>query len=450
MAALVAPIVPIINGTNYPIIFFTLVMFAALFLMTQEENGYSSTFTVKYTSVTSIYITALALITTWISQPQVTLNGGLGWDGINYYSMYEHFIKGYSDLPLSAPFHQRLGIPFLASLLPLNSRHAFYLIHSLFWLGAVVFFVLTCRKALHIPHSLTILAVVFLQIHWISVPRGASSYTYTVDSSAIFFMALLAYLFFSRHKGIFVVICAIIGSAFKETIVLWCICLAMGAIFIEDRNDRKSLLNTIIVAIFFSTLTSYISGKVFGVESHGGPLNTIIFWFKIRALEPSAYSRYLAATFNAAGGFLAIALSLSIEHFRNINKTQNYLPAFVATTIYLAVCFLAGSDLTKFAFMSFPLTLPIILSLIDEYIDKNNYWWAIFLVILGLPVAHLIEPIMSPIPGRELPNNDANGPYSWMMEYAHSFLVTSSIIWLTIIFIIARISYKTKASKKVS
>lgn len=410
---------------------------SSAYCMTREEDE-NNRVKLASTIYITLYLSAVVIIISWISQPPVTLNGGLGWDGIHYASMYERFLLGTSQLPLSSPFHQRIALPYLASMLPLEPRPAFYMLHSLFWVGAMVFFTLTCRKGFNVPHSLTILGVIWLQIHWIAVPRASASYLYTVDSAAIFFMAAVSYLFITRHNSILILVTAFAGVFFKETILLWCICLTFGAFFIKTKEVRKRLILTMVAAIIASALANMYCKNIFPIEAATGNLATLVYWAKLRALNPGEYSRYIAAIFNAAGGFLILFISLFIEYSRDKKRTWSYRPELLAATAYISICYFAGSDLTKFAFMSFPLTLPIILSLVVNYIDRLKYWWAIFLVALGFPTARILEPLLSPLPGHELPNNDATGPYTWMMEYAHPFLVTSWILWCCVIFIIAR------------
>lgn len=441
---LASPVIPVISEINYPIIYFTALAMFATYLIIREERA-KSTVNLTSTIQITIYVSLISIITAWLSQPPVTLNGGLGWDGINYASIYERFISGSSQLYLMPPFHQRIALPYLASRIPLEPRPAFFILHSCFWLGTMAFFVLVCRKGFKLSHSLAMLGVIWLQIHWISIPRATASYTYTVDSSAIFFMAALAYFFVIRQKGILIVLIAFVGSFFKETILLWCICLAFGALFINQREtcQKKQLIATILAAIIASIVANLYCKSVFPIQSDIGPLATILTWMEIRALDPIQYIRYVSSIFNVAGSFLAIFLVFFIEHIRDKEEKRSYKPELMAVACYLFICFFAGSDLTKFVFMSLPLTLPITLDLVEQYVDRAKYWYIWLMVMLALPTAHVFELIPSPFRGRELPNLDANGPYSWMMEYAHPFLVTFWLIWFCVIFIIAKITYRT-------
>lgn len=436
-----SPLIPIINGVNYPMIYIALISLIAALLMTREEST-EPIVTTLGTVWVALYIAALTLLTSWLSQPPVTLNGGLGWDGIHYASLYERFLQGTSNFPLHAPFHQRLGLPYLASLLPLASRSSFYLLHSLFWLSSIWLFVMICRERFKLSNALTIIGVIWLQIHWISVPRGAASYSYIVDSAAIFFMTALSYLFVTHRVGMPFILLAAIGVFFKETILLWCICLAFGTLYMEHNQKQKDMLLAIGLAIIASAGINLFCKSIFVPQGGLGPIETIGLWTKIRALNPGAYSSYLAATFNALGGFLVIMLLLSIRYFNETIGNRYYRPALAAAGLYLSVCFFSGSDLTKFAFMSFPLVLPIILSFASNHVDRTKHWWTILIIALSLPVAHVIDPILSPFKGRELPNLDANGPYSWMMEYAHPFLVAFWLIWFVIIYLVARILFQ--------
>lgn len=432
-----SPLLPIINGVNYPVIYIACISLFAAFLMTRED-GTEPMVPTAVTVRIALYLAALTLLTAWLSQPPVTLNGGLGWDGLHYASLYERFLHETSPLPLHAPFHQRLGLPYLASLLPMHPRPAFYVLHSLFWLGTVWVFVLICRDGFQLPHALTIIGVIWLQIHWISVPRGAASYSYIVDSSAMFFMTALSYMFVTRRYGLPFILLAAVGAVFKETILLWCLCLAFGTLTMAPGQKRKNLLLTIGIAFVASAGINLVCKSIFEPQGGLGPAATIVAWMQVRAFDPGAYSRYLSAAFNGLGGFLVIMFFFGARSFTTTLGNRIYRPALAAAGLYLAVCFFSGSDLTKFAFMSFPLVLPVILSFAAQHIDREKHWWTLIIIILTLPVAHIVNPILSPFKGREIPNLDANGAYSWMMEYAHPFLVAFWLFWLVFVYLVAR------------
>lgn len=432
------PLAPVVGGVNYPIILLTVLSLCAVLLMIKEEPSGSYP-CLKTTIITSLYVSAVALLASWLWQPAVTLNGGLGWDGINYGHLYEKFVAGSSTLPLVAPFHQRIGMPFLASRLPLDPRLSFYLLHSLFWLGAMALLALTCRKGLQIPHSLTILGIVWLQIHWVSTPRATASYTFMVDSASIFFTMALTYGFVTRQRATLFIMLAFVGTFFKETVLLWCLCLSFGAFFMADKKEKKAAWLALAIAIVVSKAVSVYCNEVVPVATNPGPWTTIENWIRIRALQPFEYLRYLAATFNATGGLLSIFIFTAMKFFKDRDRDNTLLTLMAAAGAYLGLCFFAGTDLTKFALMSFPLSFPLVLALAAKYIAAARYRSIVLLVALTLPVTHFLELIPSPFKGRELPNLDANGPYSWMMEYAHPFLVAA---WLAYFLAVLLLTFR--------
>jgi hypothetical protein len=75
--------------------------------------------------------------------------------------------------------------------------------------------------------------------------------------------------------------------------------------------------------------------------------------------------------------------------------------------------------------MAFPFALPILLTLFDEVTPE----FAALALLLGMPAAHMSVPIPSPLPGHDMPHQDLDGIYSWMMEYAHPAIVGSWMAW---------------------
>ncbi len=435
-AIAITPLIPAAKEINYPIIFFTAFCLYAVYLMIESEKN-SEKSSPRETVLIGIYIAAIALLTSWISQPSATLNGGLGWDGVQYAHLYEKFLFGSSNLPLQEPFHQRIGLPFLASKLPFEPQVSFYLLHSIFWLGAMALLALTCRNGFQIPHSLTILGLVWLQIHWIGIPRAGGSYKFIVDSASIFFTMALTYSFVTRKNELIFAAIAFTGAFFKESILLWCLCLAGGVILIKNTDERWRSGRAILLAIIASKFALLYSNQVVSIASNQGPLNTLMHWISIRAFQPFEYLRYFAAIFSAFGGFWCLLLLKSKDFFKDKNRNDALLPLMAAAAIYLWICFFAGSDLTKFALSSFPLTFPIVLSISAKYIDKSKRAWVLILATLTLPVTHFWELIPSPLKGHEIPNMDTSGLYAWMMEYAHPFVVSMWIAYCLMVLFLA-------------
>lgn len=394
----------------------------------------------------ALLMAVTALLTGYLTQLPVSLNGGLGFDGLHYGAIYEHFKNGHSSLPLSFPYHQRIGLPYFAALLPFEPRLAFLILHTIFWILTTLFFVLLCSK-LNIPICYTFMAVVWINSHWLSVPRAAANYSFTVDSSAIFFMMVLTY-FFTIKKYLLIILTVAIGAIFKETIMLWSISLISGLLFslslnLKNKMTRDTqdyyLIASLLVAISLGFITNYFAYNLFPVAENQNMFSTINFWAQQRLTDTIEIARYFGAIINAAGGFLAFLLAVKLINIKNCFPTPAITgTGSIALTVYLAICFFSGSDLTKFAFMSFPLSLPIILLKVNQSIKIKDFPIFIIIVILGTPVAHLTSPLLSPLPGHEVPKQDYFGPYTWMMEYAHLSVVA---IWLSLFIFLLFFSY---------
>jgi hypothetical protein len=156
----------------------------------------------------------------------------------------------------------------------------------------------------------------------------------------------------------------------------------------------------------------------------GSELNTIIEWVSIRVQQPWQPVRYVASMFGVYGGF-AVLRAATFGKPAIEERDWAFRLAQAVSLVYLAVCFVAGSDLTKFAFMAFPFALPVLLVAFQEVSTD----FAFLAFVLGLPAAHAFGPIPPPALGRDLPSYDLQGLYSWMMEYAHLAIVGSWLAW---------------------
>jgi hypothetical protein len=152
--------------------------------------------------------------------------------------------------------------------------------------------------------------------------------------------------------------------------------------------------------------------------------HTMVTWLSLRLQDPLQFLRYAAAAFSAYGGFALLWVgTLGKPRLRERSWTVTFATALCP--LYFAICFVAGSDLTKFAFMAFPFALPLLLM----HLDEVSPTFGLLALLLGLPAAHVFTPIPSPIPGDEVPRQDLQGIYSWAMEYAHPAIVGSWIAW---------------------
>ncbi|MDB4928394.1 MAG: hypothetical protein JWM10_878, partial [Myxococcaceae bacterium] len=165
----------------------------------------------------------VALVTfavAWQSQPTVTLNEGLGWDGLQYHALYQFFRTGeFAQRPLF-PYHQRLGVPALASALPLGERAAFLWITAAFHTAAVGLLAHFWIVRRRLRADLVVAACGWLCLHWMSPLRAGVCYPINIDASTVFFDAAFFLLLWSPRLVRLAPLVALVGALFKESALL--------------------------------------------------------------------------------------------------------------------------------------------------------------------------------------------------------------------------------------
>jgi hypothetical protein len=399
-----------------------------------EEKGLTSVW------VPCLLMTAGSLSWAWLSQPAGTLNDGLAWDGRHYAALYSYFATGtFAPIVPEFPYSQRIGLPFLAAHLPWAPRESFLVLHAVFWSATMVVFAICCRLCFGLSAASIYFGVLWLQILWLSIPRATVNYSFSVDSAALFFMQAWIFLLLWGRWRWLLPLCAFVGVLFKETVLLLVLLSVVVVIigWLTARSKRaptatpsphlsRTLALLAVCVLAGSAARAVASGLLPLPAPLRGQWDIMLGWLALRVWDPLQIVRYLAAGFAAYGGFALLWIA-TIGKPRVTERRWTLTFATVLCPLYFAVCFIAGSDLTKFAFMAFPFALPILLRGLDEVSPDL----AVLALLLGLPAAHVLTSIIPELPGQALPSGGQNlqGIYSWMMEYAHPAIVGSWMAW---------------------
>jgi len=108
-------------GWDLPFVAFFSIAFAVVFWTARHERA-GKAISLRCTLYATATLATVALTLGWKFQPPVTLNGGLGFDGLRYRAMYDRFLGVQTRLPFDFPYSQRIGVPFLAAKIPLPAR----------------------------------------------------------------------------------------------------------------------------------------------------------------------------------------------------------------------------------------------------------------------------------------------------------------------------------------
>ena len=396
---------------------------------------------------TTVAIVLLLAATTFFvacsSQPTVTLNDGLGWDGRNYHALYQIIRSGASDRPPAFPFHQRLGVPALASVLPLAERPAFLVLTLLFYAAALGLLARFWPVRRSIRSDLTVAACGWLCLHWISPLRAGVCYPLNIDASTFFFDTAFLVLLGSPRPSRWLPAVAFVGALFKESSLLTaCLWLASTAVMSALREGpRREALRRKLPILLVAAVTAFLGKSLAGsLIAHGPQLSgsigeTLRHWTEVRVDEPLNLLRLLAALVTVYGGWLLVPLAVvSAQPQGDRERPTDHLDdgtLLLWLALWIGVTFFSGSDLSRFAWQAAPVAMTLGLSTLQRGAPRC----ALLLCLTSLPFTRLLTVVPSPLGGHLTPHHDYAGAYSWLMEYAHyshvaAWAVFGLVYWL--------------------
>ena len=119
-------------------------------------------------------------------------------DEVSYLAMYEHF-AGREDTVVYYPYHNRILVPFLASLIPGGDATRSFMVLNFLFAGLGVMTLHAAWKKLGIPTYLAWLSSLWLLLHWIGIVRFYVLLPLLVDVPAYLFQALFLHVLIRRN-----------------------------------------------------------------------------------------------------------------------------------------------------------------------------------------------------------------------------------------------------------
>ena len=324
------------------------------------------------------------------TQPPLTYDHAPLFDG-NYYKDIYYFFTGHStgyDVPF--PFHSRILVPWLASLI--NSGDIirdFTMVNFIFMLLSVwMLFILW--KGLQIPIKWMIVGFFWLLFHWTGIIRLNTFDPINVDVPLYFFQAFFLWIIL-RRKFSWLLILSPIATLQKESFIGILVVLALYGWY-HNRKKQDGFFNTkpIISALLLSIVTKEALNYFF---SPNEPSYGSLFHVGLHAvgviLEPFKLIRWQLAFFVAFGTFLIPAIIQAWRH-RLYENRKNLLLLF--SLLYVAYGLLAGGDMTRILFLGF----PFIMTWTMYELREIKITGLIILVLLSIPLMFLLKPIPDP------------------------------------------------------
>ena len=337
-----------------------------------------------------LVVSAAAFFIFQQTQPPLTYEMAPLFDGNYYKNIYYFFIGDLKSYEVPFPFHSRVLVPWLASLV--NSGNIildFTIVHFVFLLLSV-WMLFKLWKDLQIPVKWMLVGFFWLLLHWTGIVRLNIFDPINVDVPLYFLQALFLWLVL-RRKFFWLLILAPIATIQKESFIgIMVILFLYGWSHNRKKKDGFFNLKLIFIALLLAVITKEALNYLFppGEASYGSLFHIGLHAIGI-LMEPLKVVRWLLALFVAFGPFLIPAAIETWQH-RFYENRKNLLLLF--SLLYIAFGLLAGGDMTRIIFLGFPFIMTWIMHALREIKTTG----LIILVLFSIPLMFLLKSIPDP------------------------------------------------------
>lgn len=355
-------------------------------------------------------------------QPQVNVADGKGWDGVTYHAMYLHYKGVASKEVYDSPFNKRIGLPWLASRLPLDATSAFRFINLASGLAACLFLYFALSQK--VRGAAAFVCTLPMAFYIFSPLRFANFYPFTVDPPAVMFYALAALLITRKH---FVSAGAalVLSAFFRESGTYMALALA-GALALNDKTRRPTAALICLIAAVGAVAAAMI--QLPGTEY--SQFRTVMSSFKHKVLEPLELLRVIACIAMTLAPFL-ICRARRVGGAPDEADEQDVVGRWFLM-LCLAMAIFGGSDTTRIFFIGYPLFAL----LLAGWVDRADGLTVALAAAAGMIANRFRE--MIPQPGANYPNNDVSGLFAITPDFANPGVVAAfTVYWFAWWFVLA-------------
>lgn len=336
-----------------------------------------------------LLVTMVAFFVYQQLQPVVSYDFVPQFDGNDYRMIYHYFTGTADEFEVPFPFHQRILVPFLASLINQEIVSDFQWVNFSFSLASV-FSLFFLWRSLGFSLPWFFAGLLWLLFHWTGLIRLNAFDPITVDVPIYFFQTLFL-LFVLKRKFIHLLWLAPLAVVQKESFIALMLVLWVYALWHNHRQqDHFYSMPLLTIALLFAFCAKLAVGFYFPPSTpEKSALITIGYHLKQIIVQPDKGLRWLAAMSMAFGPLLWLTLVKYGKHWYYEN-TRNLLVLF--SGVYIAFGLLAGGDMTRIMFLGFPF-LATWLMYENRYMAKPMLMW---IGICSLPLMFLHQQIPDP------------------------------------------------------
>lgn len=299
-------------------------------------------------AATVVGLTALVAWAYARFQPRIQIQGGLGWDGVSYAALFD-LLRGGAVDPVAFPFCNRIGTPWLASLLPVGAAiDGFAVVNTL---AAVVFawtMVALARAAgFGRLHGLVAL---FLALAPLSAPARVVPY-YPVYTDPVFLALLgLSTLALVRRRGALSLLVLALAFPVRE-VALYLVPL-YGAFALTLQGASRSLWVSFALAMLAMLMMKI--GIAQALDCHGAQWRIGLHWLRQFLSDPQ---RVIAVVASIS---LVAAPAVYLPRVREPDLLVRVSAAGGAVAMALAI--VGGTDVVRIFYSFLPLYLLALLA----------------------------------------------------------------------------------------
>lgn len=295
-------------------------------------------------------------------------------DAHQYLRSYFFFNNEFTTYQVDFPFHTRIAIPFLASIVPSDDViFNFKLIHFILLFFSIII-TQKCFQDYKVSFLYRIMYWLWLFFHWVGPLRYGMHEPIQVDSACFLFASTLLLVIKDKIKWLLLIIP--ISVLFKENLIPIAFILGCYYFIFNRRGKALYLLSTVVMSLAMLYLIQHFFPMSHeNWRNHG--LLTIIRILKMISLNPLIIIRWIAAC------FVGCSILLIQKEYK---KSDLRLPEFWIFIGSLILGLIAGGDHSRILF-SYSLFIWIYLA--KSPITTNT----IVAFLLSIPLINLFSTI---------------------------------------------------------
>lgn len=311
-------------------------------------------------------------------QPANNFSANEKADANEYLKIYEYFQGDHEWKNVRFGIHNRIVIPFLASLFPNeNASLNFFALNSILAiLSLLTLYLLLAQLNFEQKQILPIL--LFFSFHYLGPFRQNAVGPINVDVGVYLLEILFLWLLIKR-KFIPLIIIIPIAVATKEvflaiTVVIFFLGLSCRIIF----KDKSFSMPLLFMMLFIGLITKWMLNEIFPSTSPGrNSILVMAFHFRELILNPEHFWRWILSLFAAYGGFLFLLLKK--YNYTGFNSYDSWI-IYTLSLAVLSLSILGGMDYARLIFLGFPYVIISIFLLSNPGI--KTIWLATVMSLL--------------------------------------------------------------------